>query len=116
MRRAGAGADDLVIGRTLVVMYDRIFLVGQSFMPAMSGLLLGPLLYHSRLVPRFLPVLGIFGSFLLLTGDFMVMFGLIGQKDPTTPLFAIPIAVWEFSLGLYLTFKGFKPSPITARI
>jgi hypothetical protein len=26
----------------------------------------------------------------------------------------VPIALWELSLGLYLTFKGFKPSPITA--
>jgi hypothetical protein len=27
---------------------------------------------------------------------------------------AIPIALWEFSLGVYLVVKGFKPSPITA--
>ncbi len=27
---------------------------------------------------------------------------------------ALPIAVWEFSLGVYLVVKGFKPSPITA--
>ena len=27
---------------------------------------------------------------------------------------AFPIAVWEFSLGVYLTFWGFKASPITA--
>jgi len=24
------------------------------------------------------------------------------------------IALWEFSLGIYLVVKGFKPSPITA--
>jgi hypothetical protein len=29
-------------------------------------------------------------------------------------LFAIPIALWEFSLGVYLIVKGFKRSPITA--
>ena len=29
-------------------------------------------------------------------------------------LAALPIAVWELSLGLWLTFKGFNPSPITA--
>ena len=27
---------------------------------------------------------------------------------------ALPIALWEFSLGVYLIVKGFKPSPITA--
>jgi hypothetical protein len=29
---------------------------------------------------------------------------------------ALPIALWEFSLGIYLVAKGFKPSPITAGI
>jgi hypothetical protein len=29
-------------------------------------------------------------------------------------LATIPIALWEFSLGVYLVVKGFKPSPITA--
>jgi hypothetical protein len=26
----------------------------------------------------------------------------------------IPVAAWEFSLGMWLVVKGFKPSPITA--
>jgi hypothetical protein len=26
---------------------------------------------------------------------------------------AAPIAVWEFSLGIYLSFWGFRASPIT---
>jgi hypothetical protein len=26
----------------------------------------------------------------------------------------LPVALWEFSLGVYLVVKGFKPSPITA--
>jgi hypothetical protein len=28
----------------------------------------------------------------------------------------IPVAAWEFSLGVWLVVKGFKPSPITAAI
>jgi hypothetical protein len=28
----------------------------------------------------------------------------------------LPIAVWEFSLGVYLIVKGFKPCPITAEM
>ena len=28
----------------------------------------------------------------------------------------IPVAAWEFSLGVWLVFKGFKPCPITAEI
>jgi hypothetical protein len=26
----------------------------------------------------------------------------------------IPEFLWELSLGIYLTFKGFKPSPVLA--
>ena len=28
---------------------------------------------------------------------------------PVAALAALPIAVWEFSLGVYLTVKGFRP-------
>ena len=113
LRQAGAGADALVTGRTLVTMYDRIFLLGQSFIPAVNALLLGSLLYQSRLVPRILPVIGFIGATLLVAGDIAVLFGLIGQRAPSTALAAIPIALWEFSLGIYLVAKGFRPSPIT---
>ena len=29
-----------------------------------------------------------------------------------TALAALPVAIFEFSLGVYLLVKGFKPSPI----
>src|SRR2546427_11959502 len=112
LRQAGAGADAFVIGHALVAMYDRMFLVGQSFIPAVNALLLGSLLYQSRLVPRVLPLLGFIGATLLVAGDIAVLFGLIGQHAPSTALAAIPIALWEFSLGVWLVVKGFKPSPI----
>jgi hypothetical protein len=89
-----------------------MFLISQSFIPAVNALLLGSLLYQSRLVPRALPVLGFIGAILLVGGDIAVLFGLIGQHAPSTGLAAIPIALWEFSLGVWLVVKGFKPSPI----
>ncbi len=114
LRRSGAGSGGLATSQALVALYDRIFLIGQSFLPAVNALLLGSLLYQSRLVPRVLPLVGIFGAVLLVAGDIAVLFGFIGQRDPSTALTAIPIALWEFSLGIYLVVKGFKPTPITA--
>jgi uncharacterized protein DUF4386 len=114
LRQAGAGADALAIGHALVAMYDRMFLIGQSFMPAVNALLLGSLLYQSRLVPRALPLLGFIGATLLVADDIAVLFGLVGQHAPSTALAAIPIALWEFSLGVWLIVKGFKPSAIAA--
>ena len=40
LRQAGAGAESLPTSHALVALYDRIFLLGQSFMPAINDLLL----------------------------------------------------------------------------
>ena len=93
LQQAGAGTNGMVMGHTLISMYDRIFLLGGSFMPAVNALLIGSLLYQSRLVPRWLPLLGFVGATLLVAGDGAIIFGLIGQHAATTPLFAIPIAL-----------------------
>jgi Domain of unknown function (DUF4386) len=114
LRQAGAGADALVTSHALVSMYDRMFLVGQSLMPAVNAVLLGSLLYRARLVPRVLPLLGLIGAPLLIAGDLGVLFDLIGRTSTPALVSALPIALWEFSLGVWLTVKGFNRSPILA--
>jgi hypothetical protein len=114
LRQSRVGADALVTGQALITLYDRIFLIGQSFMPAINDLLLGYLFYQSRLVPRVLSLIGLFGGFLLIAGDIAVLFGLIEQHAPLTALAAVPVALFEFSLGLWLLIKGFNPSEITS--
>src|SRR5712691_1820928 len=112
---AGANAAALVAtGASHVAVYNWTFLLGQSLMPAINAVLLGTLLYRSRLVPRFLPVLGLIGAPLLITADIATLFGGIGQHSSWALLGALPVAAWEFSLGVWLVVKGFKPSPITA--
>jgi hypothetical protein len=112
LRRAGAGANALVTSHALAILYDRIFLLGQSFMPAICDLLLGVMLYQSRLVPRGLSLIGIIGAVPLLAGYFAIQFGLIGQHSVLAGLSALLVALFEFSLGLYLIIKGFKPSQL----
>jgi hypothetical protein len=114
LRQAGAGADGLVAGQALVAFYDRVFVLGQGFIPAMNALLLGTLLYRSRLVPRVLPLLGLIGAPLLIANAAGMVFDLWDRVSALTGILTIPIAVWEFSLGVYLIVKGFKPSSITA--
>jgi hypothetical protein len=46
----------------LAILYARIFLPSQSLMPMVNDLLLGFLLYQSRLVPRVLPLLAFIGA------------------------------------------------------
>src|SRR5438552_19978 len=114
LRQTGAGAEALVSSHVLATLYDRIFLQGQSFMPAVNDLLLGFLLYQSRLVPRGLALIGIVGGPILLAGYLAVMFGLLGQHAPLEGLASLPVALFELSLGVWLVVKGFQPSPITA--
>lgn len=112
LRQAGAGADALVMSQTLVTLYDRIFLLGQSFLPAVNDLVLGFLLYRSRLVPRALSLIGIVGAFPLVAAYLAVLFGLIGQHAPSTGLAAVPVALFELLLGLWLVVRGFNPEAV----
>lgn len=116
LRRAGAGTGALVVGQALAAVYRWTFFLGQSLIPAVNGVLLGSLLYESRLVPRWLPVLGFIGAVLLVASWVAVLVELIGAISPVAAVAALPIAAWEFSLGVYLTVWGFKASPITAGI
>ena len=81
-------------------------------MPAICDLLLGFLLYQSRLVPRRLSMIGIVGGPVLIAGYVAVLFGLIGQHGPLAGLSALPVALFEFSLGVWLVVKGFDPRAV----
>ena len=108
LRQSGAGAAELATGQTLVGLHDWTFTLSQSLIPAVNGLLLGYLLYKSRLVPRILPVIGFIGAPLLIASTMATLFGANEYGSSMSGLMAIPIAVWEFSLGVYLVVKGFR--------
>jgi len=112
-----AGADTgslLTAGHTQLAVYDSVFLLSQSLMPVFNALCLGYVMYRSRLVPRILPVLGLVGAPLLLAADIAILFGVIDRAGTIAGFTFIPIAVWEFSLGVYLTVKGFRPAAVAA--
>ena len=83
-------------------------------MPAICDLLLGLLLYKSRLVPRALSVIGIVGAPILVVGYLAILFGLIGRLAPLAGLSALLVALFEFSLGIWLVVKGFNQSAIAS--
>jgi uncharacterized protein DUF4386 len=114
---AGAGAAALVTaGASHAAVYKWTFLLSQSLMPGINALLLGSLMYRSRLVPRIIPVLGLTGGPLLIIAVFATLLAQHTSLTGLAVLPVIPVAAWELSLGLWLTVKGFKPTPITAEI
>jgi Domain of unknown function (DUF4386) len=106
----------VTVGQALVDVRDWTFLLGPSLIPGINALLLGYLLYKSRLVPRVLPVLGLIGAPLLIAS---VTLSIFRGNDPVVIVAAIataPIFIWELGLGLWLVVKGFNACPITTGI
>ena len=116
LRQAGAGPNALVTGQVLNAQYHWTFLLGQALLPGINALLLGSLMYKSRLVPRVLPLIGLIGAPIIFASVLAKYFGVYDELSAWSLLGALPIAVWEFSLGVYLTVKGFKTCRITAEI
>lgn len=114
---AGAAAADeaslVTVGTSLVAVYEWTFLFGPNVMAAVNALLLGTLMYRSRLVPRGIPLMGLVGGPLLLASVIGIVFGTHDLDAGLHVLAGAPIFFWELSLGVYLVVKGFKPSPAT---
>jgi hypothetical protein len=105
----GAQAESLrVTGEALVSLRQWTFLIGPGVMAGINGLFLGYVMYRGQLVPRFIPTLGLIGAPLILISDTATIFGGWGQTSRTGVFFGLAIGLWELSLGLYLTFRGFK--------
>jgi uncharacterized membrane protein (Fun14 family) len=104
----GAQASLLVtVQQTLVTVRNWSFVLGTG-VPALNAFLLGWLMYKSRLVPRAIPVIGLIGAPLFTS---WIVGYVLGVTEPGSAWHAIgvaPIFVWELSLGLWMTFKGFR--------
>jgi hypothetical protein len=109
---AGAAGTDTAslttAAHALVAFKDWTFLLGPGVMPAVNALCLATIMYQSRLVPRIIPTLGLIGAPLLLISSTASLFGAWEQVSANAMLMALPIATWEFSLGVYMTVKGFR--------
>lgn len=104
-----------VTQRSLVSIRDWAFLFGPGLMPVLNALLLGTLLYRARLVPRIIPVLGLVGAPILFSSTIGTMFGINDTQSVWTGMATLPIFAWELSVGLWMTFKGFRTdAPILA--
>jgi hypothetical protein len=120
MRRdfAGGGADAAtftVAGQALVAIHKWTFLLGPGFCAGIeNGLILGYLMYRSGLVPRPIAVLGLIGGTLAFAAGTAELFQVFPQVSGTAVILTLPEALFEAALGIWLTVKGFRPSPVTA--
>jgi hypothetical protein len=120
MRQAGpaTGTDDaalIAVGQGLVGVRDWTFVIGPGLMPGLNALMFATVLYRARLVPRWIPALGLIGAPLLITSAIGMILGVNDAGTPYAAIATAPIFVWELSVGLWMTFKGFnRNAPILA--
>jgi hypothetical protein len=116
LHKAGASSADAAsmvsTGRSLVALHDWTFLLGPGVMPAVNALCIGTVMYRTGLIPRLIPTIGLIGAPLLLASALATLFGAWAQVSGPATLFAFPIAAWEFSFGVWMAVKGFKPSAV----
>jgi hypothetical protein len=95
----------------LLAVHDKTALLGPQFCAGLgNGILLGYLMWRSRLLPRPMVMIGLIGGPLALLAGISVLLG----ADPSGLPVALtaPEAIWEFSLSVWLLARGFRPSPI----
>jgi hypothetical protein len=114
LRNQVAGGSEGTVAYTLAAIKDWTFLLGPGWVVGWgNGLILGYLMYRSELVPRRAAWLGLIGGPLIIVSGTAVM---LGGDDPSDTLrslqglVTIPEFLWELFLGVYCTFKGFRPS------
>jgi hypothetical protein len=108
-----ASGVDPGLAETLALIKDWTFLLGPGFIVGLgNGLILGYLFYRSGLVPRQMAILGLIGGPLIIASGIAVLFDVFEFGGTGQSLATIPEFLWELSLGIYLTVKGFRPSPI----
>jgi hypothetical protein len=117
LRQEAAGADAaslVAVGESLVALHDWTFRLGPGFFVGVgNGLILGYLMYTSRLVPRGMAMLGLIGGPLIIASGVGVLFGVIEAGGVWQLIATIPEFLWElFVLGIWLIVKGFNPSAI----
>ena len=111
-----AGAQDTASFQTsgivLNAIHDWTFLLGPNFMLGINTMMYSYIFYKTKLVPRFISILGMIGATLIFTCALFVMFGVFPQLSVWGAILALPVAAYEMILAVWLIVKGFNESAL----
>ncbi|WP_144550706.1 DUF4386 domain-containing protein [Bacillus sp. X1(2014)] len=113
-----AGAQDsssfYASGTILKAVHDWTFMLGPLFMLGINTMMYSYIFYKTKLVPRFIPILGMTGAALVFICALLVMFGVIQQISVWGGILALPVAANEMILAVWLIAKGFNESVLAS--
>jgi hypothetical protein len=114
LRQSGAATAPVAEG--LVALRDWTFLVGPGLVCGTNTVVMAVLMFRSRLVPRFIAVLGLVGGPLVFSWNLLAMFGGTELFSAVAVLFVAPVFAWEICLAVFLIAKGFRPVTVAAPV
>lgn len=101
-------------GISLIAIHDWTFMLGPLFLLGINTIMYSYIFYKTKLVPRFISVLGITGAISVFICSLLVMFGAIQQVSLWGGLLALPVAANEMILAVWLIAKGFDGSVLAS--
>ena len=105
----GDAASLVSVGQALIAVRDWTFVLGPG-MAGFNAILLGTLMYRSRLVPRVIPTIGVIGGPIYLSSVAAIVLGITASGGLWQGVGGLFMFVWELALGLWLVFRGFDRS------
>ena len=101
-------ANAQILGLSFIFLHKWTFMLGPNFMLSINTFIYSFVFYKTKIIPSNLARLGLLASFLIMTAAILELFGVIQQISTWGILLALPIALYEMTLAIYLITKGTK--------
>ncbi len=96
------------LGLTCIAMHKWTFILGPNFMLAINTFIYSYVFVRTKLIPVALSVLGLIASCMIMAAAILELFGIIEQLSVWGILLALPIALYEMILAVWLLVKGIR--------
>ncbi len=93
---------------TLRAIHSWTMIIGPNFLLGINTFIYSLVFYRTRLVPRKLAAMGIFGASTILLAAILEMFQIMLQFSLAGALFALPVFAFEMTLATRLFMRGFN--------
>ncbi|MAU13831.1 MAG: hypothetical protein CL607_28700 [Anaerolineaceae bacterium] len=113
---AGAASDSQfeILGIVLAESHHWITHLTEIIFP-IGALMFYYLLYQMHLVPRWISVWGLIAAIPYFVSGFLAIFGIIEATSTAQAIMVMPLALQEMIMALWLIFRGFNSSALSAK-
>ena len=98
--------------QSFIAMHKWTFILGPNFMFAINTFIYSYVFCKTEMIPNKLSRLGLFASCMIMIAAILALFGTFEQISIWGILLAFPVAIYEFTLAIYLIVKGFQTEKI----